>query len=51
MPEALKIAEQIGCPVITKASAGSGGCGMVVAHDNVDTLWLERVLLPAFREQ
>ena len=31
--EALKIAEQIGYPVITKASAGGGGRGMVVAHD------------------
>ena len=30
---ALKIAEQIGYPVITKASAGGGGRGMVVAHD------------------
>ena len=31
--EALKIAEQIGYPVITKASAGGDGRGMVVAHD------------------
>lgn len=51
MPEALKIAEQIGYPVIAKASAGGGGRGMVVAHVNVDTLWLERVHLLAFREQ
>ncbi len=29
---ALKIAESIGYPVITKASAGGGGRGMVVAH-------------------
>ncbi|MDC6641858.1 acetyl-CoA carboxylase biotin carboxylase subunit, partial [Leclercia adecarboxylata] len=33
---ALKIAEQIGYPVITKASAGGGGRGMVVAHSPAD---------------
>ena len=31
--QALEIAETIGYPVITKASAGGGGRGMVVAHD------------------
>ncbi len=30
--DALRIAESIGYPVITKASAGGGGRGMVVAH-------------------
>jgi acetyl-CoA carboxylase, biotin carboxylase subunit len=33
---ALRIAEQIGYPVITKASAGGGGRGMVVAHSPAD---------------
>jgi acetyl-CoA carboxylase biotin carboxylase subunit len=33
---ALRIAEQIGYPVITKASAGGGGRGMVVAHTPAD---------------
>lgn len=31
--EALQIAEAVGFPVITKASAGGGGRGMVVAHN------------------
>jgi len=31
--EALRIAEQIGYPVVTKASAGGGGRGMVVVRD------------------
>jgi acetyl-CoA carboxylase biotin carboxylase subunit len=33
---ALEIAEEIGYPVITKASAGGGGRGMVVAHGPED---------------
>lgn len=32
LAHALRLAEQIGYPVITKASAGGGGRGMVVAH-------------------
>lgn len=32
--QALKVANQIGYPVITKASAGGGGRGMVVAHND-----------------
>jgi acetyl-CoA carboxylase biotin carboxylase subunit len=31
--DALRIAREIGYPVITKASAGGGGRGMLVAHD------------------
>ncbi len=34
--EALNIANQIGYPVITKASAGGGGRGMVVAYNDDD---------------
>ena len=34
--EALEIAAAIGYPVITKASAGGGGRGMVVAHSASD---------------
>jgi acetyl-CoA carboxylase biotin carboxylase subunit len=33
---ALKIADEIGYPVITKASAGGGGHGMIVARSEVD---------------
>lgn len=33
---AQRVAEAIGFPVITKASAGGGGRGMVVAHDAAD---------------
>ena len=36
--DALRIAAQIGYPVITKASAGGGGRGMVVAHGPDDLL-------------
>ena len=32
--QALKVANEIGYPVITKASAGGGGRGMVVAHND-----------------
>ena len=34
--EAQRIAEEVGYPVITKASAGGGGRGMVVAHSAAD---------------
>ena len=34
--EAVKIAEQIGYPVMIKASAGGGGKGMRIAHGKVD---------------
>ncbi|CBI76485.1 Biotin carboxylase [Bartonella clarridgeiae 73] len=40
--EALRIANEIGYPVIIKASAGGGGCGMKVVHS-------ERKLLIAFK--
>jgi acetyl-CoA carboxylase, biotin carboxylase subunit len=32
--EALRVAAEIGYPVVTKASAGGGGRGMLVAHDS-----------------
>lgn len=38
LDDALRIAESIGYPVITKASAGGGGRGMVVAHSPQDLI-------------
>ena len=33
--EALKLADKIGYPVMIKAAAGGGGCGMRVAHNDI----------------
>lgn len=35
-PDAVRVAEQIGYPVLLKASAGGGGRGMVIAHCRED---------------
>ena len=45
--EAVKVGNEIGYPVLVKASAGGGGRGMRIAHDEKD---LEKALLAASRE-